>query len=227
MGREYTVTRASDPLDLVARLQRGAYETVCLYFHRDGAEDVLQVCRTARSLTSGALILLSEGRLRSADRARGLEAGADDVVSQEVNIRELESRFRRAGAVRDRGSALDESATATPEPIEEVLDGPAFAEALKARLQSPRFSYFTLVHVAPGASEEVARALRESIRAEAGDFVGTLDGGYGVVLQDARIQHAEAFVRRLHEALGGTAELVTEYLSSPDEAERIRALVAG
>ncbi len=67
-------------------------------------------------------------------------------------------------------------------------------------------------------------ALRGSVRIEAGDFVGLVDGGYGVILQDARGRHARIYMERALRSLAPSAGAPeVRILTSPEEADEIRA----
>jgi CheY-like chemotaxis protein len=234
LRRTYTVTEAKDPLEMVSRLQGEPFGMLCISIDRARTEEALQICQTVRPMTSAALVLVSGERLRSVDRARAIEAGADDVLTNEVNIREMESRIRRAATCageRPRAVDQDGGSIRTPDPVDELLSRKAFAAIVNERLASKEFGFFTFVGLAGALPQGTSEALRESIRVEAGDVVGALDDGFGIVLQEARAGHAEGFLGRvraaLAEQLGEGVELETEILASPDDAERIRALLPG
>jgi len=181
------------------------------------------VCRAIRPLVVGAIVVLSRGQLRSSDRARALEAGADDILRQDVVLRELKSRFRRAaaGVAGDREVSRDPD---RPQPIPGLVDPVDFTAEVGQRLQSPSLGYLTLLLVPEIVGPEVLNALRVSVRVDAGDFVGLVDGGYGVVLQDARGRHARIYMERALRSLersAGAPEV--RILTSPEEADEIRA----
>lgn len=222
LARQYQVGEARDPAELASRLREESWGGVCIAVERSGIDGAIELTRQARLLTGGAIVLLSRGQLRSSDRARAMEAGADDVLRQDVGLRELQSRFRRAAAVvqRDRGRS---GADDRPTPIEALLDQETFASEVAGRLTSPAHGYLTLVVVPESVGEPVVEALRGSMRVQAGDFAGLAPGGFGVVLQDARGRHARVFLERALRSLGPTsgAPQVT-ILTSPEEAAGIR-----
>ena len=225
-GRRFDLEVADDPLRCITRLQAGQFGAVCVYTGRDRASDAIESCRTIRALASSVLLLLSDEPLRSIDTARALDAGCDDVLSGSVDLRELESRLRRA------------TGTATRQPVKEVERPPAasgplsaadFARSVADRLIAEGLDHFSLLHVDSSDPEELGRVLFESVRAEQGDLVGPMRRGWGVLLQDARTRQAEAFLQRFRELLaenGSTRPLSVEILAAPEQSERIRALLA-
>ncbi len=227
LGRRFDLEVAEDPLRCISRLQAETWGALCLYADRAGAEQAIQACRTARPLTTAVMLLLSDEPLRSADRARALDAGCDDVLSGSVDLRELDSRLRRAAGTARPSPAPE---TSRPEPIAAPLDAAGFARAVAGRLVEDALGQFSLLHVDDGGRASLGRILFESARVEQGDFVGPMRGGWGVLLQDARAQQAEAYLQRVRESLrtlGDTGPLDVEILSSPEQSERIRALLDG
>ena len=223
LSREYEVSETRDSLQLISMLQAERWGAVCIAVERSGIDEAIQVCRAIRPLMAGAIVVLSRGQLRSSDRARAMEAGADDVLRQDVVPRELKSRFRRAaaGVAGDRDVPGDPD---RPQPIPELVEPEDFTTEVGERLQSPSLGYLTLLLVPEMVGPEVLKALRVSVRVEAGDFVGLVDGGYGVVLQDARGRHARIYMERALRSLepsAGAPEV--RILTSPEEADEIRA----
>jgi hypothetical protein len=198
---------------------------VCIAAERSRIEEAIAVARRSRPLTSGAIVLLSRGQLRSTDRARAMEAGADDVLRQDVVLRELQSRFRRAAAVVQSNRELT-STTDGPRPVRHLLDEASFASEIAERLASPEHGYLTLVVVPDSVGSPVVEALRGSMRVQAGDLAGRTPGGFGVILQDARGRHARVFLERALRSLEPTAGAPeVTILTSPEEADAIRSFL--
>lgn len=84
LAREYAVGETRDPEGLLSRLQSENWGGVCIAVERAGIDRAVEIVRRARQHTNGAVVLLSRGQLRSSDRARAMEAGADDVLRQDV-----------------------------------------------------------------------------------------------------------------------------------------------
>lgn len=222
LGSEYSMSDVSDPMQLISEVQGGGWGGVCIGVDRARIDEAVEVCRAIRALTPAAIVVLSRGELRSSDRARAIEAGADDVIRQDVAPRELKSRFRRAAACV--GSAREAGGSERPVPLPELIDLPDFSDEVSRRLESPSLGYLTMIVVPDTVGPEVLQALRDSIRIQAGDFVGRLAPGYGVVLQDARSRHARIFMERALRALDPSAGAPeVRILTSPEEADEIRS----
>jgi hypothetical protein len=113
-----------------------------------------------------------------------------------------------------------------PEPIHDLVESEEFNDEVGQRLQSASLGYLTLLLIPESVGEDVLQALRESVRVQAGDFVGHVSGGYAVVLQDARGRHARIYMERALRSLppsAGAPEVTI--LTSPEEADEIRAVL--
>jgi CheY-like chemotaxis protein len=225
LGRGFSVTEVADPLDLVARVQSEPAGVICVYAEPEGADEAIRTCRSVRALSSAVLLVLSERPLRAADRARAIDAGADDVLAHDIDLRELEARLRRAAETGARRQPAEERPR--PEPVDRLLGAEEMSSEVAGRLGAEALSVFSLL-VVSGPDEEMGARLFESVRTDQGDLVGRAVDGWAVLLQDARASQAEAFLRRVRDALAGTRSgrrLEAEILSSPAQADRIRAVV--
>jgi hypothetical protein len=196
-----------------------------VYTSRERADDAIESCRTMRVLSPAVLLLLADDPLRSVDTARALDAGCDDVLSGSVDLRELDSRLRRATESAKRQPA--------PEPVRPPaaagpLDDSEFTRLVSERLIAEGLDHFSLLLVDAPRGADVGHLLFNSVRAEQGDLVGPVRRGWGVLLQDARAQQAEAFLQRLRDSLaenGADMPLSAEILAAPEQSERIRAML--
>jgi KaiC/GvpD/RAD55 family RecA-like ATPase/CheY-like chemotaxis protein len=225
LGRHFDVELAEDSLRALGRLQAETWGALCVYADRASIDEAVQACRTARGATPAVILLLSDELLRSTDRARALDAGCDDVLSGTVDLRELESRLRKASETALRTPAPEAT---PPEPVRAPLDASGFARTVEARLVGGELSQFSLLHVEDGAPGTMEDVLFENARADDGDVIGRMRSGWGVLLQGARAQQAEAYLQRVREALseaGRDGALAVEILASPEQSERIRALL--
>jgi KaiC/GvpD/RAD55 family RecA-like ATPase/DNA-binding response OmpR family regulator len=225
-NREYEVRQTRDPAELEALLRDGTWGGVCLAVERSRIDEAIRICHRVRGLTAGAIVVLSRGQLRSSDRARAMEAGADDILRQDVVLRELKSRFRRAAAVvaGDRTLPGDPD---RPQPRRDLVEAAEFAAEVERRLVSPALGYLTVILVPESVGVEVLKALRASVRVGAGDFVGVVEDGYGVVLQDARGRHARIYMERALRSLDPSAGAPeVKILTSPEEADHIRSALS-
>jgi KaiC/GvpD/RAD55 family RecA-like ATPase/CheY-like chemotaxis protein len=223
---EYEVHDVRDPARLLSLLEAEAWGGVCIGVDRSGVEKAVDLCRAIRERTAGVIVVLSRGQLRSSDRARAIEAGADDVIREDVALRELKSRFRRPAALAGGGEAV--TGLDRPAPLPDLLDPVDFEEELRRRLDSPSLGYLSLILVPRTVGAEALRALRDGVRIRAGDFVGQAAPGYGIVLQDARGRHARIYLERALRALDPSAGAPeVKILTSPEEGDAIRAALSG
>jgi hypothetical protein len=171
------------------------------------------------------LLLLSDEPLRAVDTARALDAGCDDVLSGSVDLRELESRLRRASESARRQPAQERE---PPPASDGPLDDSEFTRLVSERLISEGLEHFSILLIVAPTGDDVAGVLYDSVRADQGDLVGRVRRGWGVLLQDARAQQAEVFLQRLRDSLaenGSAMPLSAEILAAPEQSERIRAML--
>jgi hypothetical protein len=215
-------------MEVIQRLQSDEFGLIIVYVDRNRSDDAVEVIRAARGLTAGAILLLSDQELRSADRTEALDAGADDVLSHGIHLRELDARIRRAldstrplrDTFRDR--------TEIPVSVSGLLSGDEFVRVVGDRIDSGDLGHFSLIRVNGTDAKALGDALLAMVRAESGDVVGPLGTGLAVLLQDVRAQQAAAFLERVREAFrqgGGSGDLKAEVLANPEEADRIRKLI--
>jgi len=225
LGRRFEVEVADDPLRAITRLQADSFGAVCVYTARDRAEDAVETCRTVRAISPAVLLLLSDEPLRAVDTARALDAGCDDVLSGSVDLRELDSRLKRATESARRQPAQER---ARPPAADGPLDDSEFNRLVSERLISEGLDHFSLLLVIAPTGDDMAGVLYDSVRADQGDLVGRVRRGWGVLLQDARAQQAELFLQRLRNSLaenGSEMPLSAEILAAPEQSERIRAML--
>ncbi len=223
---EYDVTEASDPLELVSLLQAEPVGVVAISVARSDVGEAIRVCRTVRDLTRGAIVLLSHDRLRSTDRARALEAGADEVLQQDAAVQELKLRLGKAASYQRNGTRPVVNGDGL-EAIRDIVDAGRFAAEVQERLGSPTHGYLTLLLVPESAGDDIVEAMRECLRSETGDFAGHAGDGFGFVLQDARARHARVFLDRALSSLKkADRDLEVQILTSPEEVDEIRAAVS-
>lgn len=227
LGRDRASERVDDSLTLLRRLQTGEAGLVCVYVERDRTDEAIDLIRTARPLTSAPLLLLSDHDLRSGDRAAALDAGADDVVSDGIDLKELDARIRRARESARPAPAAEADADQGPVPVDGLLTRDELRRLLAERLAGDD-ALFSLLRFDPDDVPDLGSVLVDAVRAESGDLVGPLDSGFGVLLQDARTQQAEAFLRRVQTELrqrGHPGTVRAEILSSREQADHIRGLI--
>ncbi len=219
---------ASAGMDVIQRLQSEEFGLVIVYVERNRSDEAVEFIRAARGLTAGVILLLSDQELRSGDRAQALDAGADDVLSHGIHLKELDARIRRAldstRPTRDTGR----DPTETPVPVSGQLSADEFVRVVAGRLDSSELGHFSLIRVTGSDAKVLGEALLATVRAESGDVVGPLGTSLAVLLQDVRAQQAAAFLERVRAAFrqgGGSGSLDAEVLANPEEADRIRELI--
>ncbi|MEJ2205397.1 MAG: ATPase domain-containing protein [Gemmatimonadota bacterium] len=217
-----------DPMDAMELLRSSAaFGGIVVHTRRESLGDAVKACRVLRPLTGGAIIVTTDDAVRSTDRLSLLEAGADDCMSGGIDFRELGARIHQAvaaggkaiatvRAVRD-GNGLHRGGSVSPEE---------FAREAGRRAGDPRSAVFSLIRItAEEAGEEVERLLVEEIRDEEGDLVSSSADGFLVLLQGARREPAEAFVKRVGKSYkksqGHRWSVSTEVLVHPAEKSRI------
>jgi hypothetical protein len=225
LDRSYVVEPAADSRDCVGRIRTGGHGALCVYTNRARIREAIETGRRARPLTDAVLMLLSDESLRASDAARALDAGFDDVLSGVVDLRELESRFRRAEQL---PKARQEPEIENRIVFEAPLEPDAFRDMVTERLIAEGLDHFSLLHFDDAQGDEIGSLLFRNVRAGGGDVVGPMRHGWGVLLQGARAQQAEAFLQRLRAAVaesGGSFPLSAEILAAPEQSERIRVLL--
>ena len=166
--------------------------------------------------------------MRSGDRAAALDAGADDVLSHGIHLKELDARIRRALESSRRSDIEKRAPSDSLAAVTSLLSQAEFESLVSDRVASEGYRNFSLITVSAGGAQDIGAVLLQSIRAESGDLVGQIGDGFGVLLQDARTQQAEAFMARVKGALedrGVKKAIEAEVLTNPDESERIRTLI--
>jgi DNA-binding response OmpR family regulator len=227
LSRNRDTVRLTDGMSLIQKLPSTPAGTVCVYVDREHTDEAVELIRALRPLTPAAVLLLSDHELRSGEHAAALAAGADDVLSGGIDFGELDARIRRARESSRRQDPAP-AAEAGPVPIDGLLDEADFRQMLDDRLDSREEELFSLLRFDLPQVRDMGEALLSSVRSDSGDVVGPLAGGYGVLLQDARAQQAESFLRRVQTELrrrGHDVTLEAEILSNPEQREHIRALV--
>lgn len=218
-----------------SQLAQSTIGAVLLNVRRDSIDDALALVRELRRGGSRSPIaIVTAFTLRSHDRARALRAGADDffvALHPEEFLLRVESLVQRGRS----------SATVTAEPVHitadtanrsGVLDEAEFRTAVQAQLTADALAFFTLVRLAPvatdaGLPETLAALARQQIRGEGGDFVGRIDGAVTVYLYSARRKDVDPFVHRMREAwrAAGRGELDVATAAYPSEEAEMQTML--
>ena len=229
--REVAVPRElDDPADLVDVLQEDSeVDAVVVCARQDGLEEAVSSCRLADSVGRAPVVAVIEGRVRAADHARLIRAGADECLSGPINLPEFATRLERLvpgeGRLTDAATsdqAPEESESGEDETGGVVSEG-TFRRRLRRSLARRPPDVFTVVRLPreslPGEPE---RRLSEAVRLEDGDFVGAVAESVAVYLRGTSPDEAEAFLTRLTAEEADLEE--AELLGSVRDAGELRRL---
>jgi CheY-like chemotaxis protein len=232
LERWYETTTVAAPFEAMEELQAGRFGLVLVYLSRDQMQDGIRATRVIRKMAPTPVILATTDRVRSDDRVKALEAGASDFLSDPLSVGELASRAEKAIIA---GAPLEvPGEDRLPPPGPGTVSGgggSSFERTVRARLESPRGSLFTFLHL-PSPSDPERRqrlwdVLAAQIRDEDGDLLGGVADGIGLVLQGTEVHQAHAFLQRVRRDLGEDAEgLDFKMLSGALDGERIREILA-
>lgn len=235
MGSRFDVTVRTGMMKAYGDLATAA-GAVLIDVRRDSIRDVLAlVSELRRTAHRAPIMLVTQYRIRSDDRARALRAGADDFVAADRHPSEfvirLEAALRRGHTA---GAPVPEQALVlqpTDGGVLQPLDESGFRRALEEHLAREHAPFFTIVSLKPesGAVPSLAAVALHSIRADGGDLVG-IDGDRVLVfLQSARRKDVDPFVARVQERArqGSLGEIAVDTATCPGDEERIRQLVNG
>ncbi len=235
LDRWYETDSVDAPLSAVDRVQSEEFALILVYLSQATVKEGLEALNVLRGLTSAPILLATDDSVRASDRTRALEAGAADFVSGPLSVSELASRVEKAmisgasfrprvsGDDRRKGRGAEGSGKGVP-------DAPRpFKAVVRERLESSRGSLFTFLHIPVSAPTterlHLEEVLQQEIRGDAGDVMGEIEGGYGVVLAGTSTSQADAFLGRVRERLADTgAAVAPEILSGTLDADRIREL---
>lgn len=222
----------TEPVEIVDLLQEDpTVDLVVVLATQESLERSVRACHLASSVGSAPVVAVVEDRVRASDRAHLIRAGADECLSGPVNLAELASRLERLLPGTDLLAAEDgEGAPSAdgelPEGIGEegVLAEEEFRRSLARRLSRRPAEVFTVVRLPrtalPDGPEE---RLREAVRLEDGDFVGSMGDSVTVFLAGTSPDEAEGFLDRLASSYGGVADHA-ELLGSVQDVDRLRRL---
>ena len=165
----------------------------------------------ARREPAGALVVIARSPLRSLDRARLLDSGADDVLTGDMSSAELLARLehalerghhrRDAEPERDATPALQRAITKGPL---RVLQASELAQALEAAASTSGARPGALLSIRHGHEgnddetlQQLAAVVLRTARVESGDLVALVGGTIVVHLHGTRLNEADAFLERV------------------------------
>jgi KaiC/GvpD/RAD55 family RecA-like ATPase/DNA-binding response OmpR family regulator len=235
LERDHAVSQRSGARAAAVAVGQGSIGALLLTVRRDVVGDALRLVGQLRIASPTLpIILATQYRLRSQDRARGLRAGADDFVETSLPPDEFAARV---GAIVARGrSASSEMPVATrPTPLQPTRDGKpvpmdatSFRRLLAAHLREERAPFFALVAATGTPLGPLAETAIATSRMDGGDLVAIVDDRVMVLLDGARPKDLRAWHTRFAEqaAARGVTELATETLACPGD-EAALGVIAG
>ena len=231
LGKMVEPRELDDPADLVDVLQEDpGIDAVVVFAAHDGLKEAVRACRLASSVGRAPVVAVVGGRVRAADHAHLIRAGAAECLSGPINLSEFATRLERLVPGEGRfdrapvGGGEDAEVEAPAGEGGGAVSGETFRARLERGLSRHPPEVFTVVRfpreVLPSEAEE---RLSEAVRLEDGDLVGPVEDGVAVYLAGTSPDEAEGFLRRLassYEGLGERAEL----LGSMRDADALRRL---
>ncbi|MGD2068517.1 MAG: ATPase domain-containing protein [Gemmatimonadota bacterium] len=229
----FTADIVRGPLEAVARMNgRSRHGGVVLYGGRATIGEVTRAVRAIRPLTRAALLFASDDAVRSSDRIRLLESGADDCLTGGLNFQELGVRLRQAMATTRRGTpeARGRDESRAPATVGGPVDRQTLAWEARRRAAEPDEAVFAVVAL-PARFLSVARLeefLAAEIRDQEGDLVARDTDGCLLLLQGARPGQVEAFLDRVRTRLGSDlpeGRAGVSWACSPSDRAGVRAIL--
>lgn len=216
LTESFEAREVSDSMDLLEILQEGPqFDLVVVFPARGELADSVRACHLAHSVGNIPVVAVVEDRVRAADRAHLIRAGADECLSAPVNLSELASRLDRLFPGPDRfttaaGDGVGprrESGDEAGGPDDGVVPEAEFRRRLRQFLSDGPSEVFTIVRL-PRSSlpDRAEERLSEVVRLEDGDFVGSVGEEVAVYLAGTSPEEARGFLRRLASSFGDVAD---------------------
>lgn len=229
----FTADIVRGPLEAVARMNgKSRHGGVVLYGGRATIGEVTRAVRAIRPLTRAALLFASDDAVRSSDRIRLLESGADDCLTGGLNLQELGVRLRQAMASPRRSTPKESRGDEprAPATVGGPVDRQTLAWEARRRAAEPDEAVFAVVTL-PARFLSVARLeefLAAEIRDQEGDLVARDTDGCLLLLQGARPGQVEAFLDRVRNRLGNDlpeGRAGVSWACSPSDRAGVRAIL--
>jgi len=231
--RSWSTDALSDAVTAITELQAGArYGAILVHARRQGIHGAVRACRALRPLTAAAIVFATDDSIRSNDRIRILDAGADDCMSGGLDFGELGTRIRHAIEVGPKDGPAMPRAEGAAEVARGSVSRATLAAEASRRATRESWATFTVISfpASSGADRGLLDAVREEIRDEDGDLVAADSVGCLVLLQGARRSAADVFLNRVRKRLAGSSDGlpgepdVWSHPASRSELERLLAV---
>jgi KaiC/GvpD/RAD55 family RecA-like ATPase len=211
LERRYEVRTFDAVAQAFTELARGHFGALVLAFDPRTPDPAFDLVRQIRELgISSSIIFVSPaGELRATARARGLRAGGDEFLAEDLHPSEF---LERVEASRRRGHGPMEASSAPEsmvlQPMDEEGDPLPIGEAelrrvVESQLQGGSHPYFALATFKPAEAdlERVWKTLCQHLRVREGDLVArTDDGRITAYLHDINRRHVKELLARIRKA---------------------------
>jgi len=171
----------TDAVTAITGLQGGAsFGAVVVHAERRAVRSAMRACRALRPLTAGAIVFATDDSIRSNDRIKILDAGADDCLSGGLDFGELGARLRNAMRVGGKRAPVDGAEPETMSALEggSVSRATLAAEASRRAARRETAAFVVLAFSGrAGAKGDLLDAIRNEIRSEEGDLVAGARAG--------------------------------------------------
>lgn len=211
LERAYEVRTFNALAAAFTELARGHFGALVLVFDPRTPEPAFDLVRQIRGLgISSAIIFVSPAKeLRATARARGLRAGGDEFLTEELHPSEFLERVeasRRRGHGTPEDPAAPESMVLQPmddggEPL--AIEEAELRRAVENQLHAGSHPFFALATFKPARADLDAtwKALCQQLRVREGDLVArTDDGRITAYLHDINRRHVKELLARIRKA---------------------------
>jgi KaiC/GvpD/RAD55 family RecA-like ATPase len=222
-----------------AELAAGRFGVLVVALDPREPSEAFDLVRQIRKLGSGAPVLYASPReeLRASTRARGLRAGGDDFLTDDLGAEEFVARVEVARA---RGHRAPHSPAAFEnvilQPADDVgsalpIDEGELRKAVQHQIEHASHPFFALATVRPPAGQlhDTWWLFSEQLRLREGDLVAkTEDGRVAIYLHGINRRHVSELMARLvdsHPGLTGLSDV--EVLCYPADRAEVEEWLAG
>ncbi|HET6764997.1 MAG TPA: ATPase domain-containing protein [Longimicrobiaceae bacterium] len=221
-----------------AELAGGRFGVLVVVLDPREPDAAFDLVRQLRKLGSGAPVLYVSPRqdLRATTRARGLRAGGDDFLTDELGAEEFAARVDLARARGHRpGAPLGGAENVILQPLDDAgsavpIDEAELRRAVQHQVEHASHPFFALATVRPPAGEldDTWWLFSEQLRLREGDLVAkTEDGRVAVYLHGINRRHVTELMSRLvdsHPGLTGLSDV--EVLCYPADRGEVEEWMA-
>jgi len=208
LERAYEVRTFDAVASAFTELARGHFGALVVAFDPRSPEAAFDLVRQVRELgISSAIVFVSPAKeLRATARARGLRAGGDEFLTEELHPSEF---LERVEGARRRGHGAPEDGAAVEsiilQPVDDdgeplAIEEAELRRAVECQVQGASHPFFALAtfRPAPAHVDATWRALCQQLRVREGDLVARGDDGrITAYLHDINRRHVKELLARI------------------------------